>query len=324
MSHRASSLLDLFIALFADRLLSEARHGLPRQYCEKEDDLQSLRGRLNVMRQFTVHAVRPDRLACRFDELDGDTPLMRIMKACVVLVTRYARSFDTQRKLAELRFLLTDVADVAPTALPWEKVRIDRTSRRWQSLFGLAQLLLRGSWQETHAGRRQPEGVTLLFQMNDLFERYIAIQMRQALSPLGLDVVAQGGFEYCLGDWAPGEPCAGTVFRTRPDIIVRRVGHVEAIIDTKWKKLSADPLDPRHGVSQSDVYQLTAYARLYRCDRVVLLYPASHGGVRCGIVRTFGISRGHERLEIADVDVSAGGEVARQCLRGMFDTHTEP
>jgi 5-methylcytosine-specific restriction enzyme subunit McrC len=65
MAHRADSLLELFIALFAERLLEEVRRGLPRRYCAREDDLRALRGRLDVVRQFSIHAVRPDRLACR-------------------------------------------------------------------------------------------------------------------------------------------------------------------------------------------------------------------------------------------------------------------
>ena len=79
MARRAPSLLDIFIALFAEQLLAEVRRGLPRQYRGCGDDLRALRGRLDLVRQFTVHAVRPDRLACRFDELASDTPLMRVM-----------------------------------------------------------------------------------------------------------------------------------------------------------------------------------------------------------------------------------------------------
>lgn len=316
MAHRADSLLDLFIAQFADRLLAEVRHGLPRQYRAHEEDLRSLRGRLDIVRQFTVHAVRPDRLACRFDTLDADTPLLRIMKACVVLLARHARSHDTQRKLAELRFLLADVRDIPRRGLPWGEVRIDRSSGRWRTLMELARLLLGDRWQQTHADVRQPEGITLLFPMNELFERYVAVQLRRALAPLGLEVVAQGGFENCLGPWVEGEVCRGSLFRTRPDILVRRQGRVLMVIDTKWKALSADPFDRKHGVSQTDVYQLMAYARLYHCERLILLYPAAPGGVDRDI-HTHGIAYGQERLDIATVPLEAEGHRIRQRLLNL-------
>lgn len=292
MAHRADSLLDVFIALFADRLLDEVRHGLPRQYRTREDDLRALRGRLDVVRQFTVNAVRPDRLACRFDALDADIPLMQVMKACVLLLARHARSASTKRKLAELRFLLADIRDLPPGALPWKQVRIDRSSQRWRALLELARLLLGSSWQQTHADARAPEGITLLFPMNDLFERYIAAQLGRALRDTDFEVVTQGGGEYCLGPWNGGAPVIANSHPTRPDILIKRSGRVVMILDTKWKH-------PGQGVSHADIYQMMAYARLYACDRLILLYPAAPGV--SAHVDTRGISPGRDRLDIATV-----------------------
>lgn len=317
MARDADSLLDIFIALFAERLLAEVRRGLPRQYRACEDDLRALRGRLDVVRQFTHHAVRPDRLACRFDELASDTALMRVMKACVLLCARHARGAGTQRKLAELRFLLADVADVPPKLLRWDDVRIDRTSRRWKALLDLARLLLGARWQQTHVQGGAPDGISLLFPMNELFERYVAEQMRRALAPRGLEVVAQGGLQYCLGPWQPEEACRATVFRTKPDLIVRRAGRAVAVIDTKWKMLAADPLDGKGGIDQADVYQLMAYARVYMCDRVMLLYPAKPGEPG-GIVRKFGLARGVERLDVATLDVSATVSTVHRQLESIL------
>lgn len=45
------------------------------------------------------------------------------------------------------------------------------------------------------------------------------------------------------------------------------------MIDTKWKRIASRIDDPKRGVSQADVYQMTAYGRLYGCLRLTLLYP---------------------------------------------------
>ena len=125
MARQYHTLLDILVRIFADRLLAEARRGLPRHYNAREDDLPALRGRLDVMRQFTINAVRPDRLSCRFDSLEADTPLMRVMKACTVMLHRHARQYETQRRLAELRFMMNDVPDMPVKSLPWNRVVID-------------------------------------------------------------------------------------------------------------------------------------------------------------------------------------------------------
>ncbi|MEN2711563.1 McrC family protein [Sphingomonas sp. NPDC092331] len=309
MAHRADSLLELFITLFVDRLLAEVRRGLPRLYRSREEDLRALRGQLHVGRQFTVNAVRPDRLACRFDELGADVPLMQIMKACVLLLTWHARAADTQRKLSELRFLFADISDVPSGALPWREVRIDRSSRRWRTLLELARLLLGTRWQETRADARAPEGVTLLFPMNELFEHYIAVQLRHALADTELDVVAQGGFAYCLGPWRDGTTVVADSHPTRPDILVKRGNRVVAVLDTKWKH-------PEKGISHADIYQMMAYARLYDCQRLTLLYPALPGEEA---LRTHsrGIARGAERLDVATISLEQLPTDVRAALRHL-------
>lgn len=128
MARQDETLLDILIRLFADKLVSEVRRGLPKSYIQFEEDLPNLRGRLDVDGQFTTLAVRPDRLAC-------------------------------------------------------------------------------------------PEGTTLLFSMNDLFESCVAVLLKRAVEPLGFEVTVQGGLRYCLEELDNSDLPRRALFRTRPDVI---------------------------------------------------------------------------------------------------------
>lgn len=315
MARQRETLLDILIRLFADRLLAEARRGLPRAYMAQEEDLAALRGRLDVIRHFTHHAVRPDRLACRFDSLMPDTPLLRVMKACVLMLRRHARALETQRRLDELRFLLVEVSDVPVNALPWTEVRIDRTNRRWETLYGLAKLFLKREWQRTNHDAKASQGITLLFAMNDLFEAYIAALARRALRGSDLTVHAQGGLRYCLMEEGEG---GRQRFQTAPDILIRRDGQVVMVIDTKWKQIGRNPEDKKRGVSQSDVYQMMVYARLYQCRDVMLLYPHHSGLGADALEAGYGMMEGDERLRIASVDLLAGETAVVLQLEGLL------
>ncbi len=315
MARQKETLLDILIRLFADRLLAEARRGLPRAYQTQEDDLAALRGRLDVIRQFTHHAVRPDRLACRFDSLMSDTPLLRIMKACVLMVRRHARAIETQRRLDEMRFILAEVSEVPVSALPWDQVRIDRTNRRWETLYGLAKLFLKREWQRTNHDATASQGITLLFAMNDLFEAYIAALARRALRNSDLTVHSQGGLRYCLME--EGES-GRQRFQTTPDILIKGHRQTVMVIDTKWKMIGRNPEDKKRGVSQSDVYQMMAYARLYECREVMLLYPHHAGLGHDALDAGYGMMAGDERLRIASVDLVAGEAAVVQRLAGLI------
>ena len=302
------TLLEILIGLFARKLADAVRLGLPRRYVGQEDDLPALRGRLDATRQFTTLAASPQRLACRFDDLSFDIALNRIMKAVVAKLSRLSRAADNQRLLRELAFAYADVSAVPSAALRFDDVVLDRTNARWRDLVELARLLLGNRFQTTSGGAAQ--GHALLFEMNLLFEEYIARSLAKALVPAGLRVKRQGGRRFCLTEIVDEGEGKGR-FQTIPDILVQGPdGRTRLVIDTKWKRLGKRVDDPKQGVAQADVYQMIAYGRLYECDALMLLYPWHRDlAEREGITSRFRVTRGAERLAIATVDISRDREV---------------
>ncbi|WP_292633450.1 MULTISPECIES: hypothetical protein [unclassified Novosphingobium] len=134
--------------------------------------------------------------------------------------------------------------------------------------------------------------------MNDLFEAYIAALARKALRGSNLTIHSQGGLRYCLMEEGDG---GRQRFQTTPDILIKQNGRIQMVIDTKWKLIGRNPEDKKRGVSQSDVYQMMAYARLYQCPEVMLLYPHHVGLGADALDAGYGILGGDERLTIASV-----------------------
>ena len=294
-------LLEILIRLFIDKLFEALHRGLPRRYVGCEDDLLALRGRLDVRRQFTVLAASPQKLACRYEELSPDIALNQVMKAAISRLASVSRAPENQRRLGELSFAYNDVAQVPVKSLPWERIIIDRTNSRWRELLSLAKLLLGGRFQTTSSG--DARGFSLLFEMNTLFEEFIGRKLRLALSGTGIDVQLQGPRDYALVELESGT----RRFATRPDIVLSRNGTPLSIIDTKWKRLKGAIDDAKRGVGQADVYQMMAYAHVYRCTSLMLLYPHHDE-----LGPTDGILTGHRvtgttdtRLQIATIDCSA-------------------
>lgn len=295
------TLLEILVRIFCDKLTDAIRRGMPRRYIGQEDDLPALRGTLDVPRQFTRHAVNPSRIACRFDDLSTDIALNRIMKAALVHLSRLSRSLSNLQRLRELAFIYADIPSVPVQALRWDDVVIDRTNRGWQDLVGMARMFLRNQFQTTSAGAGQ--GTALLFGMNTLFEEYVGRLVARAMAGTEYRVSLQGGREYCLTE----QNSSRQVFQTKPDILIRRGGQVVQVIDTKWKRISSRIDDPKQGVSQSDIYQMMAYAHLYKAPRLTLLYP-HHNGLSGtgGIQGQFWITGQATALETASIDVSWG------------------
>ena len=59
-------------------------------------------------------------------------------------------------------------------------------------------------------------------------------------------------------------------FNLRPDIVINGW---EIVADTKWKLLDGTDESINYGISQSDMYQLFAYAKKYKSKKLYLIYP---------------------------------------------------
>ena len=301
-------LLELFIQLFVQRLSLAVRRGLPRRYIGHEEDLPVLRGRLNVVRQFTQLAVRPDLLACRYDELSEDTPLNRVLKAAVKRLAGVARTAANTRRLAELAARFEFVGD---SAYPLrERVSLDRTSTAFHTLYQMARVFLADESQTTTRG--EATGFTLLFEMNVLFEKFIGASLRVLGNRL------QRRNRSALMD-AEGRE----LFSLFPDFLIGMPdGRRPIVLDTKWKELK--PHDDPHklGVKESDIYQMLAYVQAYGAERVILLYPwyEALGLDAREIMAKWSAQSGRIGFDIATVDVGNPETVPdalRQIINGL-------
>lgn len=324
VSTQQYGVLEILIRLFCERLFLQVHRGLVRRYERHEGNFPVLRGKLAISEQLRLNAAHPERLYCRFEELNEDIPLNQILKAGIRLLLKVSRDLSNQRQLRELLLIFESVSDIAPRSLPWNEINFDRLNERYRSAFGLAKLFLHGTHPDITGGRAM--GFSLFFDMNALFEEYIGRTAIRAFRPVGVDVRLQGPMRYLALD----EETGAKAFAMKPDVIGISSGQVEWIIDCKWKQLTAD--DSRQGTQQADLYQMYAYANNYRCADVVLLYPHHKAlGVSSGIRATYQLQRwagtGKDprpaRIRIVTVDLSDLSSTCEQ-LRSVFATHSFP
>ncbi len=313
LAHQATidaPLLESLIAIFADRLFAELSLGQQHNYVLRQDNLPYIKGKLQIGRHLACNLARPDRFFVEYDEFCADTALNRIFKAACRRVVDLTTNMTTRERITDSLFLLGEVRDVIPRTADFERIIINRQNERFADLFRFARLVLEDHAPANYAGDQKT--FSLLFDMNAVFETFIAQFLRHdvlkgPLSDCRLYAQARNHLQHLVYRPPPTLPSNyrprqhGTnVLALKADLLIERGPH-RLVIDTKWKRLSAQK-GGRRGVSRNDLLQLFAYAHNYGARHNVLLYP--HPG---------------EEIEpqVFDLPLSGDGEELR-CIEVRF------
>ena len=264
LAQQHSHLLDIFIEDFCGQVKSALRGGAIARYSEKTENLNAIRGRLELTEHLRANAFDRSHLLCRFDERSIDNPYNQALKGVLRSLLGFALSPRTRAMVAAFLHRFDEVSDRRLTSRDVGALRFDRTIRHWEPVFARAHWLLSGLYPDIRTG--DAVGSALLFNMEKLFETVLGLRIRHACQ-------SQDGGRLSVGLQSPVKNLATAGFQLRPDITIQSEVETVAILDAKWKRL--DLGEANCGVSSGDAYQMNAYASRYRCKRLTLVYPAS-------------------------------------------------
>lgn len=263
------SLLDIFIRHFCRELHTQILQGKLRDYAEQEENVSVLHGRLIIPQHIRHNIVHKERLYCRFDEFSEDILLNQIIRFTLRLLLPLAHYSQTKKQINELLVHFDGISDIPITLQSFNSLNNDRINQRFQPVIEQCRLFVAAIKPDVFAGSTPL--FSLLFDMNRLFEAWVAEKIRPWAYHKGLHLRTQGPRRY-LAMCENGSP----LFQLRPDItLVDDNGIPLLIADTKWKLLNEK--DRQIGVANSDIYQLYAYAGRYEVPHLQLIYPQQAG-----------------------------------------------
>lgn len=110
--------------------------------------------------------------------------------------------------------------------------------------------------------------LALLFPMERVFEDYVAYQLKRKYPDR--NIKTQNRAHHLIE-----EHCWAKIFQIKPDIVMKKQWEETIVLDTKWKIINQNNRRNKYGISQSDMYQLYAYAEKCNTKQVYLIYLRS-------------------------------------------------
>jgi len=265
--------LELFDAPLTEWVISQflkeldllVKRGMRFDYQRVEEEQRFLRGQLNVVAHMRQALGRQCYFHIRHDVFLPDRPENRLLKLALEQIAKMTRDAANWRLANELRSILAELPVSRQMAEDFRAWSRDRLMAHYQPIKPWCELILNQQMPIAVAGQWQ--GMSLLFPMAALFERYVESWLRQRLAP-AVKLVAQASrHSLCEHQYAP-------IFRLEPDLLLALDQQIW-VLDTKWKKLDAGDRKNKYGLSQMDFYQMFAYGHKYQGGQgeMALIYP---------------------------------------------------
>lgn len=317
---------NLVAEILTHAVARRLRRNLSHDYQRRQDDLNRVRGRINLLRTERRQLLQRGRVACIFDALTVDTPRNRYVKAALRKLAGVVPDPELSRRCRAWagnleRAGVTDPQHHLgrPEAPSLREARADADDRQMLAAARLAFDLaiptedagashLAMPDKEEHWARR-------------LFEYAVAGFYDVTLSRQGWRVRHSGWIDWPVERSTPGLDAILPLMQT--DITLEHAGiGRRIIIDTKFRSVIVPGQSNNERLRSDNIFQIYAYLRsqekiadpLSYKTSGILLYPAINDAVDEAAV-----IQGHE-IRFATVDLAADSAAIRQRLLDIART----
>ncbi|WP_137925203.1 McrC family protein [Cupriavidus sp. 2SB] len=303
-------LSEWVIAQFLAALDRLVKRGVRSDYVRVEDSERFLRGQLNVSQQVRQSPGKQHVFQILHDVFIHDRAENRLLRLAVELACRTTKSPTSWRLAQELRSLFQEVPPSRNAAQDFQRWRTDRLMAHYQTLKPWCELVLSQQMPLSTTGGWL--GISLLFPMEKLFERYVETMLTKQLAE-GARLSAQVRSQYLCVHEGHG------MFQLRPDFVITQ-GEKRWVLDTKWKLVNGERKANKYGLSQADFYQLFAYSHKYLggSGELFLIYPRR----RAFLKPLPEFQMGPElKLSVIPFDLEKGRLIGQEGISPIFAQH---
>ncbi|PAF52330.1 McrC family protein [Helicobacter sp. 13S00477-4] len=258
-----NSLLEIFVKMFLDELSVVIKKGIKSDYISIEENRFYLKGKVLFSNQIRQNLINQQRFYTNADEYISDIPQNRLIVSVLKLFSKIPLSNKIQSLLNQYFFIFDGIGASRNADKDFNLCVKSHSLKHYEIILSWCKVFLKKEIFTPYAG--DSVGLALLFDMNKLFESFVAYCFKKYSQ--GWEISLQDKGKYlCKNNYKD-------IFALKPDIVAKQKADKIMILDTKWKKITS-----QKDINQADIYQIWSYVSKYKkiCDNVmaVLIYPA--------------------------------------------------
>lgn len=260
LSNSKNPFIEILIREYAKSLFECLKRITPKKYVIEEDNLNYLKGKIKFTENIRYNCVNQSKFYCEYDEFSENNILNQLF--LFVSTCLYNVSNDSYNKKT-LKFIINyynDIKLVRFDKYKVKKIKLSRNQNLFKKPFNLAKMFIEKT--SVDLSKNKFENITLIWDMNNLFEEFVFEIMKRNENEFGWKFTAQKGKRLLKDN-------DNKKRNTYVDIFAESLNNdKKIIIDTKYKKFK--DIDD---FSNADVFQVSTYCLLHNAEHSVLLYP---------------------------------------------------
>lgn len=248
------NLLEVYFEMYLQEVEGLIRKGLIKTYRKQTKNTRALKGKLEFAGHIKNNVVHKERFYTTHQVYDTNHMLHQVLSCALNIVDQFSKGTRLNDFSKRVLLNFPKVTEKKITATQLNSLTLNRKSAAYQDALEIARLIILNYSPDISSGKEKM--LSLLFDMNQLWETYILKQLQKACQYTAIEVSGQESKSF----WGSNS--------LKPDVVLRTAGKTY-IIDTKWKR-------PKNSTASiADLRQMYAYCRFWDAEKALLLYPGN-------------------------------------------------
>ena len=295
-NEKFNHIYDMFAEILYKGMSMQIKHGLYREYIDKQENLYTLRGKLNLQGTTKNRIRRQTAINCEYDELSVDNDLNQILKFTAMALICEG-SVDKARRAALRRLMpyFSNVSDISKSDIHWNILRYNRNNQSYRMLINICRFILDDMLMTTEKGEYKMSTFSEE-HMNKLFERFVWAYYNKHQNKFGIKVYSQKNVEWDID--SDSENINIDLLPSMFSDTVLQKGNRTLIIDTKYytKTLVESQHSSKKKIHSANLYQIFAYVKNYDKEQSgnvagILLYAKTEEEITPDMSVTLGLNK---------------------------------
>jgi 5-methylcytosine-specific restriction enzyme subunit McrC len=244
---------DLLASLLLCGMNSLIKRGFLKNYVGHTEELNTIRGRLDMGQSIRKLSLQNTKAVCNFDEFNANIYFNQVLKTTFLYLQRRPLQKNIKRDVSKILLFFNEIDAINISAIKWDNFVFNRNNAHYDILLYFCRLICEEAIANQSKGRKDFRTIEDNL-LPSLFERFVYAFYKRHL-PLPYRVLFQHKIEWKADkrDMLP---------EMRADTIIESDSQ-KLIIDTKFysKTLQNNRFSDNQTVISNNLYQIFAYVK---------------------------------------------------------------